>query len=119
MADEAILRALGIDPDEGLTYCADDPDFYVEMLGEFAAESRAGLDELDRCYAARDWHRYGIRAHSVKSTSRMIGAADLSELAREMEQAAKEDRADEIAACHAAFVSAYRQLVEGISGTLD
>ena len=118
MVDTQTLAALGIDAEEGLAYCADDPEFYEEMLGEYVAEAGAGLDELDRAYAGRDWQLYGIRAHSIKSTSRMIGATAFSELAREMELAAREGRAGDIDARHAPFVAGYRQLVGDIRKVL-
>lgn len=118
MADMQMLRSGGIDPDEGLACCADDAEFYEEMLAEYIAESQAGLEELDRFCAQKDWTRYGIRAHSVKSTSRMIGAASFSETAREMELAAKEGRSDEIIARHHTFADEYRQLTECIRKAL-
>ena len=92
MFDSQALAALGVDAEAGLAYCAGDPEFYAEMLGEYAAEARVGLDELERFYAGQDWQRYGIRAHLIKSTSRMIGATAFSELARALEFAAREDK---------------------------
>ena len=118
MVDLKALAALGVDAEAGLAYCADDPEFYAEMLGEYADEARVGLEELERFFAGQDWERYGIRAHSIKSTSRTIGAAAFSELAREMEFAARAGRAGEIAARHATFVAGYRQLAGGIRKVL-
>ena len=34
------LRALGLDVEEGMAYCADDEDFYEEMLDEYVREAR-------------------------------------------------------------------------------
>lgn len=118
MFDSQALAALGVDAEAGLAYCAGDPEFYAEMLGEYAAEARVGLDELERFFAGQDWQRYGIRAHSIKSTSRMIGATAFSELARALEFAAREGRTGDIAARHAPFVAGYRQLAGGIREAL-
>ena len=114
MPDKAVLADLGIDADEGLAYCADDPEFYAEMLGEYAREGQEGAVELARFFEARDWEAYRIRAHSIKSTSRMIGARGLSERARELEFAAKEGDAVRIEAEHAPFATDYAALVDGI-----
>ena len=38
MLNENALTALEIDCSEGLACCAGDPEFYEEMLGEYAAE---------------------------------------------------------------------------------
>lgn len=118
MADIQILRSGGIDINEGLACCADDAEFYEEMLAEYITESKTGEEELDRFYTQQDWVRYGIRAHSVKSTSRMIGATSFSEIAREMEFAAKEGRFDEIIARHDAFTGEYRRLADCIREAL-
>ena len=113
MANLHMLMEIGVDTDEGLACCADDVEFYEEMLKEYVSESKTGLDELNRFYTMQDWEHYGIRAHTTKSTSRMIGAVSFSEIAREMEFAAKEGRAEAIIMNHASFVSGYQQLVDG------
>lgn len=104
------LRALGLDVDEGLACCAQDEDFYREMLGEFAAEGERGAQKLAAGLAAGDWGSYALCAHSLKSTSRMIGAAALSEQARALEAAARVGDAAAIRAGHAAFLSALTAL---------
>ena len=119
MPDLQKLRALGIDTEEGLLYCAEDPEFYREMLLEYADEAQTGLEELARFFAARAWDRYGIRAHSVKSTSRLIGAQGLSAQSRSLEAAAKEGAADVILAEHPSFIRAYGALAEGIRASFD
>ena len=119
MADLQKLQALGIDTEEGLIYCAEDPDFYGEMLLEFAAGAQAGIEELERFFTAQAWDRYQIRAHSIKSTSRMIGAQALSVQAHSLELAAKEGDADAILSAHSPFVRAYQALTEGIRECFD
>ena len=76
------LRACGIDTGAGMACCAEDGEFYAEMLGEFVRDAAAKLGELERFCAARDWDNYRIRAHSLKSTSRTIGATALSQRAK-------------------------------------
>lgn len=118
MADLQMLKAIGIDPDEGLAYCADDEEFYEDMLKEYISESQNGIEELNRFYAVQDWDHYGIRVHTAKSTSRMIGAASFSETAREMEFAAKEGRTEEIVSRHHSFVTGYQEIIDGIRKAL-
>ena len=114
MVNLQMLKVTGIDTDEGLACCADDAEFYEEMLKEYVSESQTGLDELDRFYTMQDWEHYGIRAHTAKSTSRMIGAVSFSDIAREMEFAANEGKSEEIVARHALFITDYQQLVDDI-----
>lgn len=114
MADTAALEALGIDAAEGLAYCADDPAFYDEMLAEYVNESEAQLAGMQRDFDRQDWANYRIRAHSLKNTSRMIGAAAVSDRAYALEKAAKEEDGPAIRAAHETFLSDYRALVEGL-----
>ena len=46
---------------------------------------------MKQYYQVRDWHNYEILVHALKSTSKMIGISDLSEKAKALEMAAKED----------------------------
>ena len=112
------LKKLGVDTDEGLMYCADDPEFYEEMLAEFLAEGRERAEGLRRFFKDADWKSCGIAAHSVKSTSRMIGASALSELSRELELAAKSGDGEAVAAAHPAFISKYEELLSGLEKLL-
>ena len=114
MTDAAALEALGIDPAEGLAYCADDPEFYEEMLAEYLNEGGDGLNGLSQDHEAQNWGGYRIRVHSLKNTSRMIGAAGLSERSFALETAAKEGRLAEMGAEHAAFLAEYRALLDGL-----
>ena len=114
MLDEAALAKLGVDAGEGMAYCADDSEFYEEMLEEYVREGDERSAELEKFFEERDWPNYAIRSHSVKNTSRMIGARALSERARELELAAKEGDADRVTAAHEAFLVDYAALIEGI-----
>lgn len=118
MLDMAVLEALGIDASDGLAYCADDPEFYGEMLAEYVNEGEANRAQMQRFFEGQDWDDYRIRAHSVKNTSRMIGAAALSERAHALELAAKDRDAAAIHALHAAFLTDYIALVDAIRGLI-
>ena len=109
-----ILTAAGIDAEEGMAYCADDPEFYEEMLLEFVSEAQSRPEAMDRLLSSADWLNYGIHAHTLKSTARMIGALAFSERARAMEQAAKAGDGDALRADHAAFAADYAALVDAI-----
>lgn len=118
MLDTDKITALGIDVADGLAYCADDPEFYVEMLAEYVHEGEANRVQLRQFFDEQDWDNYRIRAHSVKNTSRMIGAAALSERAHALELAAREQDAETILASHAVFLADYTALVDAIRGLI-
>ena len=114
MLNIAALTDAGIDTEEGMAYCADDPEFYEEMLMEFVSEAMSHPEEMDRLLSDADWVNYGIHAHTLKSTSRMIGAIAFSERARAMEMAAKAGDGDMIFSNHASFAAEYAALVDTI-----
>lgn len=84
----APLRAAGIDPGIGIGYCQGDEELYRSLLRDYlqCAEERA--EGLARRYEERDWKAYAILAHTVKSASKTIGAAALSDIAAGLEAAA-------------------------------
>lgn len=118
MADLIKLKEAGIDTDAGLAYCADDPEFYEEMLAEFVNEAAGRTAAMQDCFDAADWGGYAINAHSLKSTSRIIGAAAVSEKARELEMAAKAADAGSIAELHGGFLAEISALTESIGASL-
>ena len=115
MPDKENLRALGIDYEEGLAYCASDPEFYREMLGEYIEEIGEVLSQLRQDCARQDWADYRIRVHALKSTSRMIGAETLSAIAARMEKAANEADTAAIEAEHAEMMEKYRAVTAALA----
>ena len=88
----AALRKIGIDTDAGIKYCVGDVEFYRSLLIQFANESGEKIPLLTRFFHEHDWHNYEIIVHALKSTSKMIGIVDLSEEAKALEMAAKEQK---------------------------
>ena len=78
MSQTEQLKKLGIDIEYGLSCCGEEEDFYLEMIEEFVKEGTERLEHLADCYSLGDWKNYSIHAHSLKSTSRMIGAEELA-----------------------------------------
>ncbi len=105
-----------LDTETGVTYCANDEDFYLEMLDTYCKGSK--LEEIEKCYAGKDWANYRILVHALKSTSLSIGAAQLSEKAKALETAAKEGDVPYIEGHHADCMAAYQRLLAGIDAGL-
>ena len=114
MIDLDLLRNMGVDTDTGMAYCADDPEFYEEMLAEFAEDGLIRSGDMARFMEALDWDNYAICAHSVKSSARMIGAAAISEQARVLEQAARAGDGAAVRTAHYGFAEEYRRLINAI-----
>ena len=77
----------GVDINVGKSFTGDDENMYMSLLAAYAAEEDEKASNLKEFYRLRDWKNYGIYVHSLKSSSKMIGALSLSELAAESEAA--------------------------------
>ena len=113
------LRAAGIDPDTGLPYCQNDMSFYRSMLAEFAGNHPENGAILNRSFEREDWKNYAIYAHSLKSTARLIGAADLSEQAAKLESAANTNDSAVISAGHQPMMERYDETVKAINSVVS
>lgn len=102
-----------LDRETGLMYCGDDEDLYLEILKDYAENN--SLDNLKTTYETQNWKDYCTYAHGVKSASLTIGATKLSEDAKAMEFAVKEDRLDYIPANFDAFIARYQELIDYIN----
>ena len=96
----------------GLKYCMDSKSFMVQMLTTFADGKKA--DKIQEKFDAQDWKNYQILVHALKSTSMSIGAEKLSEAAKNLELAAKNNEIDKILANHEGLMADYKKIREEI-----
>ena len=121
VADDApspFIKSLDfLDTTSGLAFAADDEDFYKQIITTYVSEDkRPGLDEF---LAKKDWPNYQILAHSLKGTSKTIGANELSEAAKGLEFAVKENRLDYITEHHAEVMEMYGELLEKLKSHIN
>ncbi|MGN0316939.1 MAG: ATP-binding protein [Lachnospira sp.] len=85
-------------------------DVYDMAVEEFAItlDSRAG--EIEKFWNDGDIRNYTIQVHALKSAARLIGAMELSELAKELEQCGKEEDIETINARTPELLDMYRSL---------
>ena len=110
----AVLRPVGIIPEVGLQYCRMDRNLYLSLLYEYANNADGKAQEIRKYYDEKDWGNYSIRVHSLKSSSKMIGATALSEMAAKLEKAADEGRQSEIAYNHEVMLEHFADTVGAI-----
>ena len=103
-------RLLGLNVSDGISYSGGDEDFYLEILDEYAKASDGKCDSLDGFFNEKDWKSYTILVHSIKSTSKTIGAEDISEQARLLEEAAKSGDAGYIEENHGRLIASYKEM---------
>ena len=88
---EDVVTALpdlpGIDTRQGLHYTNDNPAIYRKLLGLFHDSHCREFESIFRnAFNSGDWKAATRQAHSLKSSARMIGANQLSELAESLEK---------------------------------
>lgn len=108
------LAQYGINVQLGLDYCSGEKDFYMEMLETFLSQYAEKKEEIVSLYEAADWANYAIKVHALKSTSLTIGAEQLSECAKALEKAGKEEDADYIQENHALLLELYDKICKTI-----
>ena len=106
-----------LDIEKGMTYCGGDKELYADMVETFRAEAK--LDEIEKFYKEKDLKNYRILVHAVKNTALSIGAADLSEQAKALENAAKTDDEKFIEENHRSFMENYKDITEKIGAALN
>ena len=85
-----IIREAGLDIEKGVQYCGSE-EGYLEALEIFYKTIAQKADEIEGYFNNKELESYTIKVHALKSSSRIIGASELSELAARLEQAGKEE----------------------------
>lgn len=88
---------------------------FWEVLKDFyqVIEKKAQL--ISECFKIRDWERYRIEVHALKSSSKQIGATELSEQAKNLELAAINQDREFILLHNRELVNHYLQYKELLS----
>ena len=99
--------------DSGISYCGDDEEFYVDILRSYLEENV--LSALNDLYMKSDWRSYKVKVHALKSSSRYIGADDISDKAKLLEYAARDNDISYINTNHYKFIWEYEVLLKKIN----
>ncbi len=109
-----VLKTCGINTSNGLKFCNDNAGLYKTLLNEFFSASSEQSEKLQRYLDAGDYTNYGIIVHSLKNTSRTIGATSLSEIAVILEKACEDGNSALIEEMHPELMSEYHKLADSI-----
>lgn len=108
----------GIAADDGLRYAGGDQEEYLNNLRLYVSEYEEKKEKLEQYYAQSDLENYQIIVHAVKSTSKLIGANELSDLARALEEASGAGNIYVVREQHAAFMDNFAQQNRSIADTI-
>ena len=90
-----------------MRFCQGDEALYRAILGEYLQGAETHMADLRKYYEAGDWKNYGIQVHTLKSTSRTIGAESLSAMAAELEKASNREDEEFIRRTHGIMMQEY------------
>ena len=108
----------GINSTAGVEHCGG-VDSYIDALTVFANAVNSGADEIQRYFDSADWKNYTTKVHALKSTARVIGAEELSERAKRLEDAGNAGYVDEIKKDTPDLLKLYRTYAEKLSPLIE
>jgi len=112
LSSEAMGNVL--DVEAGLQFCGSAED-YLAVLRVFQESAAEKADEIQRLFEAKDWKNYTTKVHALKSSARVIGAAELSDRAARLEDAGNRLYVEEIAADTPLLLALYRASGEALA----
>ena len=108
----------GLNVDDGVEHCGG-VDAYLDALTVFANSVTSGVQEIENFYNAEDWQNYTTKVHALKSSARVIGANELSERAKRLENAGVNGYIDEIKISTAGMLQLYSSFATKLSQLIE
>ena len=112
------LEEKGFHTSAGLQYHRGDGAFYGKVLLMFANDSEQKIADIETSLREENIKNYQTFVHALKSTSKMLGADTLSEMARNAEEAAKNQDISYIRANHEGLIGKYRETAQDVLDVL-
>ena len=109
----------GISIESGLHMCNGKRSIYLGMLRKFQSSKRDGQNEIRAFLADGDLDSAGRMAHSMKSVAAIIGASDLSAVARALEEAITNNLGDQLEALVARYSHALNLVINGLDAAFS
>ena len=85
----------GLNTFEGIVHCGG-VEAYLDALTVFAESVPNGVKEIANFFENEDWKNYTTKVHALKSSARVVGAKELSERAKRLEDAGNSGYINEI-----------------------
>ncbi|MDE6593335.1 MAG: PocR ligand-binding domain-containing protein [Oscillospiraceae bacterium] len=105
--ENAPLRIEGLNIESAVNLLGSE-SLYMAVLKEYYMTIEKKSAVIEDYFKNELWSEYTIEVHSLKSTSRQIGADDLATMAAELEKAGKEQNTEFIKAKHGAMLKMYK-----------
>ena len=88
---------------------------FKKVVEDYYKNGPDTLSTIKHALEVKDFDTYAIKTHSLKSTSRQIGATELGDYAEKLEKAGKASDENEIAKYHDETMAMFEELLNGLS----
>jgi signal transduction histidine kinase/CheY-like chemotaxis protein/HPt (histidine-containing phosphotransfer) domain-containing protein len=108
----------GVDVKKGIAMTGGMLKRYMQTLAIFHKDCVQKMEEVKKSFEAKDYALYTIHIHALKSAAANIGAIELSETAKALEKAGKEEDFAFIKARTDKFLVSLKALLSGVNKVL-
>ena len=98
-----------LDVEKGMVYCGG-KERYLDILKITLETAKANQMQVEELFQQKEWKDYTIMVHGIKSSMLSIGALKLSELAKKLEMAGKENNTSYIYENHGGMLEEYQRV---------
>ena len=112
------LKGAGLNIDEGVKHCGSE-EAYLDALTVFANAIETAATEIEKYFGKNDWKNYTTKVHALKSSSKVIGADELSERAKRLEDAGNSGYIDEIKQDNEPLLKLYRSYIDKLKPLIE
>jgi len=105
----------GISVPDGIRFCGG-AEAFVKSIKTFYDTLSDNAEIIENAYNEKDIDLYTVKVHALKSSARIIGAGELSELARKLEDAGKAGDIETITENTDSLLAKYRDYREKLKG---
>ena len=113
-ADESDIVIPNVNVMDGLKLCGGNIDAYLAILKTFMETAEESMLRIETFAHGRDYKNYTTEVHGLKSSALAIGANGLSEMAKALEQAGKDEDYRQIAEDTPALIARFSEIAENI-----
>ncbi|MCL1881261.1 MAG: ATP-binding protein [Oscillospiraceae bacterium] len=113
-----VLRIKGVDVESGVYMTGGEISNYLNTLTIFKNDGDRAINVIRECAKDEDFSLLGTHVHAMKSASASIGAVRVSNMAKNLENAAKNNDGDFISQNVEKFLEELSMLLEGINVSL-
>ena len=113
------IEIAGLSAEKGIRMAGGSTDRYLKILSLFCKDGYEKINAIKTSLETGDMHLYIIHVHALKSASANIGADKVSEAARTLEMAGKQEDLAFIQSRNAAFIADFQTLLDNINTYLS